>query len=94
MFVGRRIDGSIFGAWTVRQFEGQEELPDNAPELVSFLIPKPPLDQADFDNAMRIIKAKCVSDLAFRLGKAPGALTAAEIQAERTRIKNISDALP
>jgi hypothetical protein len=50
-------------------------------------------DLADFQNAERLFKAKCISDLAFRLGKAPGALTGAELQAERTRIKNIADAL-
>jgi hypothetical protein len=37
----------------------------------------------------KLIKAKFVSDLAFRLGKAPGALTNAELQAERDRIAAI-----
>lgn len=41
-----------------------------------------------FDGAL-MLKAKAISDLAWRLGKAPGALTAAEIAAERTRILNI-----
>lgn len=41
----------------------------------------------------RLFKAKAISDLAFRLGKAPGALTPAEIAAERTRIVNIYKAL-
>lgn len=40
-------------------------------------------------DLMRLLKAKFISDLAFRLGKAPGALTPAELQAERTRIANI-----
>ncbi len=42
----------------------------------------------------RLFKAKVVSDLAFRLSKAPGALTSAEIAAERTRILNIYKSLP
>jgi hypothetical protein len=41
MFVARRQDGSIFGAWTVQQFQGQEELQDGAPELIAFLNPPP-----------------------------------------------------
>lgn len=41
----------------------------------------------------RLLKAKFVSDLAFRLGKAPGALTGAELSAERNRIAAIYKAL-
>lgn len=39
MFVGRRADTSIYGLWTVRQFVGQEELPDNSPDVLAFLTP-------------------------------------------------------
>lgn len=45
-----------------------------------------------FDGA-KMLKAKGLSDLAWRLGKAPGALTPAEIAAERTRIIAIYKAL-
>lgn len=41
----------------------------------------------------KLFKAKFISDLAFRLGKAPGALTGAEITAERNRIAAIYKAL-
>lgn len=44
-------------------------------------------------DVLKLVRAKAISDLAFRLGKAPGALTAAEIAAERTRISNIYAAL-
>lgn len=44
-------------------------------------------------NLLKLIKAKVVSDLAFRLGVTPGALTLAQLQAERTRIANIYSAL-
>lgn len=37
----------------------------------------------------KVIKAKFISDLAFRLGKAPGALTNGELTAERNRIAAI-----
>lgn len=37
MFIGRNKDGSIYGLWTVRQWEGQEELPDDATEVVAFV---------------------------------------------------------
>lgn len=41
----------------------------------------------------KLLKAKFVSDLAWRLGKAPGALTGAELTAERNRIAAIYKAL-
>lgn len=41
MFIGRNPDSTIFGLWTVRQFPGQEELPNNDPEVLAFLAPKP-----------------------------------------------------
>lgn len=57
-------------------------------------LPESPFQPSnDFDGFDRVFKAKCLSDLAFRLGKPPGALTLAEIQAERNRIKNIAEAL-
>lgn len=37
MFIGRRQDGSIYGLWTVKQWDGQEELPDGAAEVVAFV---------------------------------------------------------
>lgn len=37
----------------------------------------------------KLFKAKLISDLAFRLGKAPGTLTVAELTAERDRIAAI-----
>jgi len=54
MFIGRRPDGTIYGSWTVRQKDdefhpGLEEVEDNDPELLEFLIPKPviidPIDE-------------------------------------------------
>lgn len=33
MFVDRRADGTIYGKWTVKQWEGQEELPDDHPDI-------------------------------------------------------------
>lgn len=36
MFVSRK-DGVINGTWTMRQHEGQEELPDDHPEVVEFV---------------------------------------------------------
>lgn len=37
MFVSRRADGTIFGAWSVRQHEGQEEVESNHPDLAAFI---------------------------------------------------------
>lgn len=36
MFVGRNDDGSIYGTWTVCQWDGQEELPDDHADVVAF----------------------------------------------------------
>lgn len=44
-------------------------------------------------DILKLLKAKFVSDLAFRLAVAPGALTGAQLDAERTRIANIYKAL-
>lgn len=41
-FVARRQDGTIYGIWVVRQFEGQEELPDNHPDVISGPVKLPP----------------------------------------------------
>lgn len=44
-------------------------------------------------DLFKLVKAKAISDLAFRLGVAPGALTPAQILAERNRIAAIYAAL-
>ena len=43
MFIGRNIDGTIYGTWTVaqptdEQHPRMEEVPDNHPDVVAFLI--------------------------------------------------------
>lgn len=54
MFIGRRPDSTIYGAWTSRQPDdadhlGMEEVADDHPDLVAFLAPKPvipdPIDE-------------------------------------------------
>lgn len=69
--------------------------------------PSPPLSDAEKEAAalnalngsvvaidtVKLIKAKAISDEAYRLGKAPGALTGPELQALRQRIANIYKAL-
>ncbi len=42
MFVGRRLDGTIYGMWTCRQpndadHQGMEELPDDHIDVTTFL---------------------------------------------------------
>ena len=36
MFVGRRDDRTIYGLWSVRQWEGQDELADDHADVVAF----------------------------------------------------------
>lgn len=107
MFVSRRPDNSIYGSWTVRQHDGQEELPDDNPELLAFLAGPAPFTADELEaNALsalnggtklidlvKLIKAKVISDLAFRLGVAPGSLTAQQLLNERARIAAIYKAL-
>lgn len=57
MFIARREDGSIYGSWTVQQFKGQEEIPNEHPDLVAFLAPKAPIDLSDVDNLEKGLKA-------------------------------------
>jgi hypothetical protein len=47
MFIGRRLDGTIYGCWTVKQpddenHQRQEELPDDHPDVIAFLAPRTP----------------------------------------------------
>jgi hypothetical protein len=41
MFIGRREDGTIYGLWSVQQWEGQEELADDHTDIVAFNTPSP-----------------------------------------------------
>jgi len=46
VFIGRKLDGSIYGSWTSRQADDafhplQEEVADDHPDLVAFLTPSP-----------------------------------------------------
>lgn len=46
MFIGRRQDGKIYGAWSSKQpndvdHPGVEEVADNNLELLAFLMPQP-----------------------------------------------------
>lgn len=37
VFVGRREDGTIYGLWQVRQWNGHEERLEDEPEIVAFV---------------------------------------------------------
>lgn len=66
------------------------------PELLSAPTSSPDELEARCRRAFdedKLFRAKCVSDLAFRLGKAPGQLTGAELTAERDRLAAIYRAL-
>jgi hypothetical protein len=51
MFVSRKQDNSIYGCWTVKQHDGQEELADDHPEVVAFMAPKVPTASQIIDAA-------------------------------------------
>ena len=84
-FVGRREDNSIYGLWTVKQFDGQEELADDHPDVVAFRMPRPPIDLSDVDNLSKALKALalCVAQV--------GGLTVLQM---KTLFKQKWDSLP
>jgi len=62
MFIGRNIDGTIYGVWTVRQSDDtfhprQEEVANDHPDLLLFLAPRPPIDFSDVNNLEKGLKA-------------------------------------
>lgn len=70
MWIGRRLDGSIYGAWTTKQTQdadhpGIEEVEDAHPDLVAFRAPKPPIDFSDLNHIEKGIRALalCIADL-------------------------------
>lgn len=67
MFVSRREDGSIFGAWSTAQYDGQEELPDTHPDVVAFR-DRP---AAGVQRALDLEDAKAKLDLAVASAAVP-----------------------
>jgi hypothetical protein len=84
-FIGRRDDNSIYGIWTVRQFDGQEELADDDQEVLAFRAPRPPIDRSDLDLIDKQFKA-----LALCVAQGDG-LTPAQM---KVRYKQKWDSLP
>lgn len=99
--------GKVCGLYAQQQLGIPVEfLLDSDPEVVAFRNPPPPT-LAEVEAAalaalngggmaidiVKLLKAKFVSDLAFRLSVAPGALTALQLQNERARIAAIYKAL-
>lgn len=61
MFIGRRPDGSIYGAWTSLQPNDEdhtrmEEVADDHPDLLVFLTPKPPAGRIQDPLEVLLIK--------------------------------------
>jgi len=85
MFIGRKPNGDIYGAWTVHQPDdadhpGQKEVPDDDPDLLAFLAPKPPKDETDLNSNQKDIRAAVLA-AAILAGKTPGEAEAAFKQA-------------
>lgn len=60
MFIGRK-NGAIYGAWSIPQpndefHQGIVELPDNHPDVVAFLAPKPAIPDP-IDDLRTALKA-------------------------------------
>ena len=90
MFIGRNLDNTLYGCWTVRQSDDafhprQEEVADTNPDVVAFLAPKPPIDFSDVNNIEKGLKALalCVAQI--------GGLTVPQL---KTLFKQKWDSLP
>ena len=90
MWIGRRLDTTVYGAWSTRQPDDayhprQEEVADNHPDLIAFLSPKPPMDFSNVDNVEKAMRALalCVAQV--------GGLTAPQMKA---LFKSKWDSLP
>ena len=81
MFIGRRLDNSIYGCWTSRQPDDadhprQEEVADDHPDLLAFLAPRAPIDFSNVDNVEKALKALGLVCAVWN-GKTPAQLKAA-----------------
>lgn len=94
MFIGRRGDNSIYGLWTVRQFLGQEELPDNNSEVLAFLVPKPPLDISDVNNLDKTLKALAMLTRQYANEGKAGTFVTKTVADTRSDFMTIYRALP
>ena len=90
MWIGRRLDNTLYGTWTSRQPDDvdhprQEEVADTHPDVVAFLAPKPPIDLSNVDNIEKGLKALalCVAQV--------GGLTVPQM---KTLFKQKWDSLP
>ena len=90
MFIGRNLDNTLYGVWSVKQLDDafhprQEEVLDTHPDLVAFLAPKPPIDFSDVSNLENGLKALalCVAQI--------GGLTVPQL---KTLFKQKWDSLP
>jgi hypothetical protein len=98
MFVGRQLDGSIYGAWTTLQPNDAdhlriEELPDNHPDVVAFLAPKP-IDFSNVDNLEKGLKAIALLFRNYTNALQAGTHTQKTIAQLRSDFKTIFDSLP
>lgn len=104
-YAERNQRGVLVGLYRQPQPGRAEELlQDNDPEVIAHTAPQT-TDQREAEciaamnggggriDMRKLIIAKCVSDEAYRLGKAPGTLTGAELAGIRARIAAIYKAL-
>jgi hypothetical protein len=76
------------------KWDGTQIVAKTAPEVTATLDAAKDAEGAQAFDTAKALKAVAISNLARALGKNPGALTPAEISAERTRIIAIYKGLP
>ena len=72
MYIGRKSDGTIYGAWSCKQpndadHPGIEEVSDNHPDLIAFLTPKSKPIKTTDDKLAAV--GLTISDLKIALAK-------------------------
>lgn len=77
----------------LEKWNGSAIVAKTAPEIAATLDAAKDAEVAAVYDPHKALKAVAISNLAARLGKNPGALTPAEIAAERTRVLAIMKAL-
>ena len=69
IFVGRNADGTIYGLWTCGQWEDQEQLLEDDPEVIAFNAPKPKVKVLTLGSIEELFKKAGISEADIEAAK-------------------------
>jgi hypothetical protein len=55
-----RADGVLVGLFSVRQFDGQEEIAEDHPDVIAFLNPTPTREQLELEQARQDVTVRAL----------------------------------